>query len=115
MATGKKTGGRKKGTPNKSTLVRNQEIAAGGELPLDYMLRVMRDQTYPHERRDEMAKAAAPYVHPRLSSSTLNVNRKRDATDWTRDELVAILHDAAAGSGGTAPQDGCGDKPDQLH
>ena len=51
MATGIKTGGRKKGTPNKSTLVRNQELAAGGELPLDYMLRVMRDQTYTHERR----------------------------------------------------------------
>ena len=35
--------------------------------PLDYMLAVMRDQTAKTQRRDDMAKAAAPYIHPRLS------------------------------------------------
>jgi len=63
-----KSGGRKKGTPNKATLVREQELAAGGELPLDYMLRVMRDPAAENSRRDDMAKAAsaatrlAPFV-----------------------------------------------------
>jgi hypothetical protein len=28
---------------------------------------VMRDVTVPADRRDEMAKAAAPYVHPKLA------------------------------------------------
>jgi hypothetical protein len=28
----------------------------------------MRDAGAPDERRDEMAKAAAPYLHPKLSS-----------------------------------------------
>jgi hypothetical protein len=44
---GKKTGGRQKGTPNKATSAAaiRAEIAASGELPLDYMLRVMRDET----------------------------------------------------------------------
>jgi hypothetical protein len=42
--------------------------AASGETPLEYMLRVMRDVTVEHSRRDEMAKAAAPYLHPRLQA-----------------------------------------------
>lgn len=63
-----KTGGREKGTPNKATLLRQAEIAASGEIPLDYMLRVMRDRTVDFSRRDEMARAAAPYVHARLAA-----------------------------------------------
>jgi hypothetical protein len=63
-----KSGGRKKGTPNKATLIRRQELAAGGELPLDHMLRIMRDTTVDYARRDAMAKAAAPYCHPHLTS-----------------------------------------------
>jgi hypothetical protein len=39
---------------------------AGGDLPLDYMLRVMRDPNASARRRDEMARAAAPYLHSRL-------------------------------------------------
>jgi hypothetical protein len=40
----------------------------GGEMPLDYMLRVMRDPSAPAKRRDEMAKAAAPFLHSKLAS-----------------------------------------------
>src|ERR1700736_707162 len=70
MANGKKTGGRKRGTPNKATTAAaiRAEVAASGEIPLDYMLRVMRDETADPARRDAMAKAAAPYVHPSLAS-----------------------------------------------
>jgi hypothetical protein len=35
------------------------------ETPLVYMLRLMNDPSVPDSRRDEMAKAAAPYVHSR--------------------------------------------------
>lgn len=65
---GERRGGRQKGTPNKLTAARQAEIAATGETPLQYMIRVMRDETVDSERRDEMAKAAAPYVHPRLAA-----------------------------------------------
>lgn len=68
MALGKKTGGRQKGSRNKSTLVRQGELAAGGETPLEYMLRVMRDEATPPARRDDMAKAVAPYVHAKLAA-----------------------------------------------
>src|SRR6516164_7787999 len=69
--------GRKKGTPNRKTLERMaREDAAKllkakaleNDLPLDHMLRVMRDPTVEPHRRDAMAKAAAPYVHPTLAA-----------------------------------------------
>ena len=72
MAKGLKTGGRQKGTPNKSNAERLAEIAATGETPLDYMLRVLRDQTVDHDRRDRMAAQAAPYVHAKLASTELS-------------------------------------------
>ena len=37
-------------------------------VPLDYMLSVMRDSAADIRRRDAMAMAAAPYLHPRLTA-----------------------------------------------
>ena len=37
-------------------------------MPLDFMLAVMRDPNADHKRRDAMAMAAAPYLHPRLTA-----------------------------------------------
>ena len=68
MATGKKTGGRRKGTPNRRTAEMRAKMAASGEMPLAYMMRIMRDPTTEPHRRDAMAKAAAPYVHPTLAA-----------------------------------------------
>jgi hypothetical protein len=65
MAKGAKTGGRKKGVPNKATAAKVKQIAASGLTPLDYMLSVMRTSEDPAQRLDA-AKAAAPYVHPKL-------------------------------------------------
>lgn len=64
----RKGAGRKKGSPNKANLERQAFVASTGITPLDYMLKVMRNEAASFERRDEMAKAAAPYVHPKLSS-----------------------------------------------
>lgn len=61
----KRRRGRPKGSPNKATVQQRKRIEATGETPLDYMLRVMRDESQPGPRRDDMAKAAAPYVHPK--------------------------------------------------
>lgn len=66
-----KTGGRQKGTPNKSTVAQRKvaEVAAKlGITPLDYMLKVMADPKVSALRRDAMAKAAAPYLHARLAT-----------------------------------------------
>jgi hypothetical protein len=58
-----KTGGRKKGSRNKRTIA--IEKGAKGMLPLEFMLKVMRDPKESIELRCEMAKAAAPYLHAR--------------------------------------------------
>jgi hypothetical protein len=66
---GKRPGaGRPKGAASRANEQVRQEAAATGELPLAYMLRIMRDPSQPIGRRDEMAKAAAPFCHSRLSS-----------------------------------------------
>ena len=67
MAQGFKTGGREKGTPNRLTSDIRRAIVDSGETPLEYMVRVMRDENADPSRRDNMARAAAPYLHPRLS------------------------------------------------
>jgi hypothetical protein len=69
MAAGRKTGGgSRKGRPNRATAAKAAAIAASGVTPLDYMLSVMRDLNVEPGRRDDMAKAAAPFVHPRLAA-----------------------------------------------
>ena len=81
MALGQKTGGRKKGTPNRATAAQRAEIAASGLTPLDYMLAVMRDETEPAERRMWAAAKAAPYVHPRMSAVAVTGHLTRSHED----------------------------------
>jgi hypothetical protein len=63
MAKGGKTGGRKKGSRNKATLIAEEAarvpLMNPGTLPLDYMLCLMRDESQPINRRIAAAKAAA--------------------------------------------------------
>jgi hypothetical protein len=67
---GKRPGaGRPWGAISKSTRAILEATAAGGEMPIEYMLRIMRDPREPAARRDEMARAAAPYVHAKIQSA----------------------------------------------
>jgi hypothetical protein len=68
MALGRKTGGRQKGARNRATAEARAAAEAAGILPLDYMLRVMRDAGADAKRRDAMAMAAAPYLHAKMSA-----------------------------------------------
>jgi len=69
MAKGIKTGGgSRKGRPNKAAAARESAVAASGLTPLEYMLKVFRNTREDKDRRLDAAKAAAPYVHPKLSS-----------------------------------------------
>lgn len=47
--------------------------------------------------------------------STVTIDDKRDATDWTRDELVAFLSNARNGGLGTAEANGRDREPDSVH
>lgn len=64
--------GRKKGVPvplrervHRLALIRKRKE---NEDPVDYMLRVMRDPRTSVRRKDEMAKASAGFVRPRLTT-----------------------------------------------
>ncbi len=93
MAFGRKTGGRKKGSRNKRPRELIERIEASGLVPLEYMLSVLRDETAPPERRDEMAKAAAPFVHPRLTATKVQGDRDAplfDLSALTDNELAFL-------------------------
>ena len=67
-------GGRKRGSKNKTTIGREHAAKEGPNkslTPLQHMLKLMRDPKQPKEVRMEMAKAAAPYMHSRLQSTTV--------------------------------------------
>ncbi|TXH53570.1 MAG: hypothetical protein E6Q97_12960 [Desulfurellales bacterium] len=76
MAKGFKTGGRQKGSKNKSTLRRldiARDVIHGvrcSATPLDVMLRAMEHalQAGDLDKAHGYAKDAAPYVHPKLAS-----------------------------------------------
>lgn len=70
--------GRKKGGANKRTREIADRAASDGITPLEYMLQVMRTEPSPDlpeaqqvaamMLRFDAAKAAAPYIHPRLAA-----------------------------------------------
>lgn len=86
--------GRKRGSLSTKTREIAEQATASGETPLEYMLRVMRSSTNA-ERRDRMAAAAAPYVHPRLQATTLGgdvavgayfiSDKPKTPEEWERD------------------------------
>ena len=85
-------GGRiKRGTPNKATAARQAEVAASGLTPLDYMLKLLRDESLDRHERFEAAKSAAPYVHPKLANIAHGNdpdNPLNAVTDADRDAVV---------------------------
>jgi hypothetical protein len=69
-----KSGGRKKGVINKRTREIAEAAVKEGITPLEYMLNVVRDPMAAPDRRDRMAIAAAPFVHPRLAAIEAKVD-----------------------------------------
>jgi hypothetical protein len=62
-------------------------------MPLDYMLKVIRDETATKERRDAMAISAAPYCHARLSYLRTGKNDQRMQAAETAGEGTAWAND----------------------
>jgi len=54
-------------------------VAAAGESPLAYMLRVMNNPEVDPSRRDRIAVAAAPFVHPRIEKATPSAKAEVEA------------------------------------
>lgn len=99
MAVGKKTGGRQKGSKNKTTLLQEAAVAErvakcqeAGITPLEFMLSVMRDETKPFAERYAAARDAAPYQHPKLASVEHKGDPDAPLETVTRIELTTPSH-----------------------
>ena len=94
---GKRAGaGRKPGSKNKTTLARELAIAESGLTPLQYLLKIVRDEDQDQESRVEAAKAAAPYIHPRLQSiesQTVNTTTVKYADDKMLDNAIEAANE----------------------
>lgn len=66
--------GRKAGAATQKTREIADKAASEGLTPLEYMLRILRDETREDGERFEAAKQAAPYVHARLAAVQADVN-----------------------------------------
>ncbi len=113
---GKREGaGRPKGSINTRQRITLDQAAKFGELPIEYMLRVMNSKKAPDARRDEMAKAAAPYLHPRLATTTLQTPPDKplrfawDFTKLDREQRAAVRSILMASLAETGSEDGPGD------
>lgn len=72
---GKRKGaGRPKGAKTRITEEAIAKVGDEGITPLEYMLNIMRDSDADERRRDDMAKAAAPYIHAKKIEADINVN-----------------------------------------
>ena len=80
--------GRPKGSKNKRTKALEDAVKKGGESPLEFMLRAMRDMTLDWSMRSDMAKAAAPYIHPKLASTEMVGNADKPVQHKVTIEFV---------------------------
>ena len=106
--------GRKKGTKNPATIAKEAvltEVLARAiqdeTTPLEVMLTIMRDPESPPAMKFEAAKAAAPYVHPRLSQVDSRVTKVNDVSELTIEQIDRLLAERLA-AGETAHPEGQG-------
>jgi hypothetical protein len=117
---GKRAGaGRKKGSRDRATIEQKgtlEEIARSyTEEALNVLLQVARSSS-----SDAARVSAASAILDRgygkpHQGSTVILDDKRDASDWTRAELVALLGDSRKSGPGTPETEGRGGKPDRVH
>lgn len=92
----RKNAGRPKGRATAKTQAIAQKAVEAGISPLEYMLAVLRDEGNDTTARFEAAKAAAPYVHPRLNSVELAGKDGQPIETVNRIELVAASGNSKA-------------------
>jgi hypothetical protein len=110
--------GRKKGTKNPATIAKEAVLTEvltraleNETTPLEVMLTIMRDPASPAAMKFEAAKAAAPYVHPRLSQVDSRVTRVNDVTELTVEQIDRLLAERFAAGEAAHPQSQDGASP----
>ena len=92
--------GRKKGGMSEAKIIGKKvssrvaaKLDATNSTPLEIMARVMSGDLSVTEMQFEAAKAAAPYIHPKLSAVQMNATVRRSVEDMTDEELAALATD----------------------
>jgi hypothetical protein len=76
-------------------------------MPVEWMLAVLRDPEAEQSRRDEMAKQAAPYLHPRLNAVGITSTNGNSGGDINIVQILAVPRGAQVDlKTGTATIDG---------
>lgn len=70
-----KTGGRKKGTPNKGTLTVAEKLLALGCDPIEGMARIAMDERNSPETRGRYFSELAQYVYPKRKPVDISIER----------------------------------------
>ena len=96
--------GRPKGSKTRYSIsLQRQMLRSGNLTPLEYLVSVYTNDSNSLRDRLDAAKAAAPYVHPRLSAIEVsNGTLNRDARSISNEELIAIIN-------GKSEHRGCND------
>lgn len=115
------------GRPTGSATRRTREIAdkaaASGLLPHEFLLSVVRGEAVggvvpTFADRLEAAKAAAPYFAPKLSSIDVVAEHRNHESQFSDDELYAMIANTPEGQAALAARDGGGldgvDVPDWV-
>src|SRR5262245_52710956 len=94
---GKKTGGRKVGTPNKVTAAHRavmRQMKVDRTDPLSFFMSILQNPDSPYEEAKVAAKELLPYTNPKLQSVEARVGGKsheerlEDLRRMLRDEVV---------------------------
>jgi hypothetical protein len=81
-------------------------------------LRCLAEKLYEEAMNGEgwaMAQIADRMDGKPAQEQTVTIDDKRDASDWTRDELVRVLNDARNSGARAAEAEGRGREPDSVH
>jgi hypothetical protein len=86
---------RPKGSKTKySTTLQRQMLRSDKPTPLEYLVSVYTDEDNPINVRLDAAKAAAPYVHPRLSAVEVSSDKQyADVRHIPTAELLAMINE----------------------
>lgn len=89
---GSRPGAGRKSRSRELMIERTRVAAASASVtPLDYLLSVLQDSQRSDKERFAAAIAAAPYVHPRLSNTTLDRKPKQSVEDLSTEELLEFV------------------------
>lgn len=61
-------------------LIEREMMLANEITPLEFMLKILKDEEQPFAMRMDAAKAAAPYVHPKLANMVLQGDKNAPLT-----------------------------------